>query len=465
LKHYCLTRENFKQVFCLACLLFALIGCSGSDPLLQPTGIAAFVPADNVPFTRYVRDSRKNIEQILDRLRPPSENRIYLGGYTNQQAAAMRSPFQIPQTDNERCDDPAQGAGKGFLLIHGLTDSPYLMRSISESLSKAYPCSLIRAVLLPGHGTVAGDSLTMNYQDWQRIVSYGVNSFTKDGTISQLYLVGFSTGTSLAIQYMKEHPLEAGKSREDNIKGLILVSTAVRAKSRAVWLAPMLKWVKKWGSTFKEKDAARYESFSLNAGAQFYTLTKDMLDPVYTLDVPVLMAVSADDATIDARAAREFFCYPTEVKRRALLWYQSIDPTVNAAINRHDTPELMCDNIVEIKLEDIQSDFNTVNLAHTALSMSPEDPHYGVHGKYHNCKAYDTAKTARQFNECQGDVKKSIYGENNISELKDTLHVEYDYLRRGTFNPDYKNLESKILCFTSDSCSVNELTAYRTDEN
>lgn len=425
--------------------------------MLRPTGKAAFVPADNEEFSKYVSDSRENIELILNKVRPQSENRLYLGDYTIQEAAAMRSPFQVPETDNARCDDVSKGAGKGFLLIHGLTDSPYLMRSISESLNNEYPCALIRAVLLPGHGTVTGDSLKMGYKDWKRITSYGVNSFREDKTISDLYLVGFSTGTSLAIKYMKENSVNSEKPREDKIKGLILVSTAVKAKNGAAFLAPIAKFVYPWPVKFAEKDAARYESFSTNAGAQFYKLTKGMVNPQYALDVPVLMAVSADDETINAKAAREFFCYPTSVKRRALVWYQSIDPDVNSGINQKNTPELMCDNIVEIQLGNIKPNFNTVNLAHTALSMSPEDPHYGVDGKYHNCKAYDTKETTQEFNDCQGNEKNSVFGERNIDKLKDRLELSYDYLRRGTFNPDYKNLEARILCFTNDECPASDL--------
>ena len=448
--------SEIKICIFMGCLLFVLNACSNADPLLRPSGKAAFVPADTMEFTQYVSDSRKNIEHVLDELRPQSEKRIYIGGYTNQDAAAMRSPFQIPADDSARCTDVSKGAGKGFLLIHGLTDSPYLMHSISDSLSNAYPCALIRAVLLPGHGTVAGDSLTMEAKDWKRIVNYGVNSFKKDTAISELYLVGFSTGTSLAITYMKEHPAK-GELRGDKIKGLVLLSTAVRAKSGAAFLAQIVKWFHPWLDTYKEKDAARYESFSANAGAEFYTLTKGMVDPEYALDVPVLMAVSADDATIDAKAAREFFCYPTNVQRRALIWYQSIDPKVNTGINPQDTPELMCNNIVEIKLENINPKFKTLNLAHIALSINPEDLHYGVNGKYHNCKAYDTEKSLQEFNDCQGNEKNNVFGENNLDGLKDRLKLQYDFVRRGTFNPDYKNLEAKILCFTDDTCPISEM--------
>ncbi len=117
----------------------------------------------------------------------------------------------------------------------------------------------------------------------------------------------------------------------------------------------------------------------------------------------------------------------------------------------------MCNNIVEIKLEDISSNYKTVNLAHIALSMAPEDPHYGVEGKYHNCKAYDNKKTSQEFDECQGNEKKNIFGEKNIKGLKDTLGLDYDYLRRGTFNPDYKNLETRILCFTNDDCPTSSI--------
>lgn len=450
-----------KRILCVGFLFVVLSACSNNDALLRPSGKAAFVPEDNVKFTQYVSDSRENIEQVLNESRPATEKRPYLGEYTNQESAAMRSPFQVPESDNDRCADMSKGAKKGFLLIHGLTDSPYLMRSISTSLSNEYPCAVIRAVLLPGHGTIAGDSLKMEYGDWERIVSYGINSFKKETAISDLYLVGFSTGTSLAIKYMKDNPVNKGETREDKIKGLVLISTAVKAKSGAAFLAPIVKSVKDWADVFKEKDAARYESFSVNAGSEFYKLTKGMVDPEYALDVPVLMAVSADDETIDAKASREFFCYPSHVKRRALIWYESIDPDVNAHINQGNTPELMCDNIVSVNLGKIDPKYKTMNLAHTALSMSPDDPHYGVDGKYHNCKAYDNKKNTQDFTECQRNDEKSVFGEKNIDCLKDRLKLDYDYLRRGTFNPYYKDLEAKILCFTNNDCPINDILVFK----
>lgn len=450
---------KLRNIVCAGWFLIVLNACGSTDVLLKPTGKAAFLPKDEVQFTQYVQNSRERIEQVLNELRPQSEYRPYRGGYTNQEAAEMRSPFQVPGDQSSRCTDISQGGGKGFLLIHGLTDSPYLMTSISDSLIKEYPCALIRAVLLPGHGTVAGDSLEMKHEDWAGITNYGVNSFVKDGSISDLYVIGFSTGTSLAINYMRENPGVSGKPRGDKIKGLVLLSTAVKANTSFAVLTQIAKMFKDWASTFEEKDAARYESFSMNAGAEFYKLTRDMLDSDYVIDVPVLMAVSADDETINARAAREFFC-STKINQGILVWYKSIDANVNTDIE--NTKKLVCDNIVDIDLADIDSRFKTLNLAHTALSMSPEDPHYGVDGKYRNCKRYDKKNKIEEFHCCQIDEENSVFGENNVADLKAKLNLNYKYLRRGTFNPDYNNLAAKILCFTSDTCAQSDILKVKT---
>lgn len=443
---------KIKAIVMTVCVALALGACSSSNPAwLQQTGKAASVPGPPEPeFTQYVYDSRENIQNILTDLRFTSGQSPYLGGYTSEEAAIMRGPFQWPEKDSDICSDPSKGGGKGFLLIHGLTDSPYLMRSISDSLQNAYPCSLIRAVLLPGHGTVAGDSLKMKHEDWMRITEYGVKSFQKIDTINELYLVGFSTGTALAIRHMKE-----GKST-NKIKGLILVSTAVKAKTNLAWLATIIRLVKDWASTYAERDAARYESFSFNAGAEFYELTKGLLTSKYAVEVPVLMAVSADDETIDAQAARKFFCDLTTSERRALIWYKTK--------YTKDQPVATCKDIATVDFNSSELNYNGTpyrfaNFAHTALSMSPGDAHYGVNGKYRNCKFYEDEGDTDGYEKCQKGTDKTIFSENNIASLKDENDktLEYDYWRRGTFNPDYDRLEKSILCFTSNDCQLESV--------
>ncbi len=423
--------------------LFLLISCTPKPSFLKPSDSPAGVPLDlDLPFSQYVQESRKNIEQILNELRFANGDSPYLGAYPAAQVAQMRGPFELLPENGST----GPGKGKGFLLIHGLTDSPYLMRSIADSLHQAYPNGTIRAILLPGHGTVAGDSLDMKHTEWMAITDYGVRSFEKMGSISDLYLVGFSTGTALAIRHVQDTP------KSPKIKGLILISTAVKARSGAAFLGPYLRGVKDWLATFEERDAARYESFSVNAGAEFYLLTKNIMNSKPPIDVPVLMAVSADDATIDANAARQFFCDRVTAPRRSLIWYAS-----RHAGHNIDPP---CKDIKEVKPFPVERQFQGTsyrfaNYAHTALSMSPADPHYGVNGKYHQCKAYDTPPDMADFNKCQKGSAKTIFGEKDIASKAARKALDYDYWRRGTFNPDYPRLERAIICFVAgDTCDL-----------
>lgn len=435
---------KFKINGFLVLFLFFFASCVPKPSFLKETGSPAGVPSDlDLPFSQYVQDSRKNIEQILSDLRFANGDSPYLGEYSASQAAQMRGPFErLPENGST-----GPGKGKGFLLIHGLTDSPYLMRSIADSLHQAYPNGTIRAVLLPGHGTVVGDSLKMRHTDWLAITDYGVRSFEKMEMISDLYLVGFSTGTALAIRHLQNNP------KSPKIKGLILISAAVKAKSGAAFLSPYLRWVKDWLDTFEEKDAARYESFSVNAGAEFFLLTKNIMKSKTLIDVPVLMAVSADDETIDANAARQFFCDRVTAERRGLIWYASRHAERNI-----DPP---CEDIKEVKLGPVDRQFQGIayrfaNYAHTALSMSPADPHYGVNGKYHQCKAYDTPSDMADFNKCQKGSSKTIFGEKDIASKTAKKELDYDYWRRGTFNPDYARLERAIICFADEACDLQK---------
>ncbi|WP_319574178.1 alpha/beta fold hydrolase [uncultured Desulfobacter sp.] len=193
---------RFKITGFFVFFLFLLASCAPEPSFLKETGSPAGVPSDpDLPFSQYVQESIKNIEHILGDLRFADGDSPYLGEYSVAQAAQMRGPFELLPENGST----GPGKGKGFLLIHGLNHSPYRMRNIADSLHQAYPNGTIRAVLLPGHGTVAGDSLTMRHTDWMAITDYGVRSFEKMETISDLYLVGFSTGTALAIRHLQNN--------------------------------------------------------------------------------------------------------------------------------------------------------------------------------------------------------------------------------------------------------------------
>jgi len=442
----------------LCCVGLTLVGCSTPEPWLSPSKQPALIPEQSMPFEDYTQQSHKNILAAMEGMTQSPQHVGFLGDYTAQQAATMRAPFEW-QADQQACapegeqsnSAPTPGTGKGFLLVHGLTDSPFSLRSVAESLRSAYPCALIRSVLLPGHGTWPGDTLKMNHHDWRKIVDYGVNSFRQEEAVQELHLVGYSTGTSLTVDYLNRHPVADGQPREDKIQSVVMMAPAVKANSSVAFLAPWVRHVTTWMSHHQERDAARYESFSYNAAAEFYLLTKDMVQPDKALNIPVMMVATADDTTVKASAAREFFCYNNPAERKLLLWYASVDQQINQEVSAN--PALNCDHIIETSPLAMDASYQTLNQSHLGVLLPPTNPHYGLKGEYRHCKYYEANGTEADYQACQSDDNNSVFGENP-KLLKEQGKLNGRYLRRGTFNPEYDAMMKKVVCFVDEECEL-----------
>ena len=142
----------------------------------------------------------KEIEDLISQIPPPpfseyvaTAERALGKGRSQHDGATARNyiaetkavlPFEGNRA--ERC--AGSGHTAGALLVHGLTDSSFVMRDVAQVLQSYPSCLLIRAIVLPGHGTVPGDLLETRYQDWLKTLEYGINSFK--GTVQELYQIG-----------------------------------------------------------------------------------------------------------------------------------------------------------------------------------------------------------------------------------------------------------------------------------
>jgi len=439
----------FRQSLITATVLF-LSACSSNPEYLQVSDTGIKAPEEGLPFEDYVSDSKAKIQQVLESKQSPSHFQSPPGGYTFAQAAEFRAPFQIPTDSGELCE--GKGAGKGFLLIHGLTDSPYLMRSMGNSVHRAYPCALVRAILLPGHGTIPGDSIdrtNMTYENWLQATSYGITSLDDVKGIEDVYVVTFSTGAPLLINYLYGETPHAA----DKVRGAVFLSAAIKASTSYARLARLASYVMTWGEKTNEQDAVRYESFSLHAGAEFYSLTKYLDDDQYRFTLPLFVAISADDTTVDPEAALTYFC-EAESETKHLIWYES--PESKARSDKLIAGTGDCQRHIERRspadVPDIPSYYKS--FAHTALSVSPDDKHYGAKGSptssvYSQCKHdFDFDEPDKQaFRECvNAEPPDFLMGEGTaaLKELAQSAGLKW---RRGTFNPDYAHMEAKIFQF------------------
>jgi len=411
-----------------ATLLFAFSIHADPEDRLKASEFSAYIPELEDGFAEYIAENTDRISNALQLVYADGAS-PFTGNYALETVVQMRAPYQI-DADTARCNDEDTG-GIGFLMLHGLTDSPYTLKAMAYSLAQRYPCALLRGLLLPGHGTLPGDTLNMKYEQWQATTAFGIESFRS--LVDELYLVGYSTGSSLSLDYVTSHP------DDELIAGLIMLSPALKASSDSAALAPWLRHIKRWLNIEADSDAAKFESFSLNAAAEFYQLTRGLSAAVRSpMQMPVFMAVSGDDATIDAEAAREFFCAKTNPVNRSMIWYQ--------AEASGSKPAAVCSGMELVMAAD--SAYRLISYSHTSITLPPDDPHYGFDANYRNCLHYPENSADRS--DCLTEDSKSFYGEHSL--LIDGRY-EGKLLRRATFNPRYEQMLMSIFCFLEQDCS------------
>lgn len=394
----------------------------------QPSEYAALVPEIGSNFPDYVAESRTRIRQALRDYYFREGQTPFRGSYTLDEVARMRAPFEYQPSSN--CDPSSDEAHLGILMLHGLTDSPYLLRPVASSLAFRFPCALIRGLLTPGHGTVPGDLLNTDLEEWRQVVDFGVASFSD--SVERLVVLGYSNGAALSLDYLNRNP------DQQLVDQLVLIAPALQPADQRAWMAPWLKWLMPWINEYPDEDAVKYESFPTHAAGEFYHLTQSVRAQTQTpIQKPSLTLVSAADTTVSSQASLNYFCQWLANDQSRLLWFDT---------EQHmDQPD-NCDSIEAITLDDESGRF--LSPSHVSLTMPANDPHYGVDGAYPACLTYFDSPA--RYQQCMTDSEATVYGENSLLDAQ--RRVNGKLLRRSTFNPAYDQMIDAMACFIGQSC-------------
>jgi alpha-beta hydrolase superfamily lysophospholipase len=244
--------------------------------------------------------------EVVDQVAPEDRrdaNRFWAGSRSN--------PERFAKNWNRSFELPAAAPVAGALLLHGLTDSPYSLRALAEPLNAAGVH--VVGLRLPGHGTAPAGLVDVTAEDWQAAVRLAARHLrTKIGPDRPILLAGYSNGAALAV----DHALAVLEGQDlPRVAGLVLLSPAIQVTQAAGYAhyqaaVARLTGLEKlgWTDIQPEFDPYKYNSFTVNAGAQIHDLTADIarrLDrlarsgPVQGFP-PVLAFQSAADATIIA---------------------------------------------------------------------------------------------------------------------------------------------------------------------
>lgn len=371
-----------------------------SNPLKDPK---THHPIENLdlPFSQYISQCKSLIEST----------RVDLDQHPEKTILA-NCPFEF---------QPSHGDGKtGMLLVHGLLDSPFIMRDIGLRLQeKGF---LARGLLLPGHGTTPGDLLSVNYQQWIQAVRYGIASLKKE--VEHIYIVGFSTGATLGLY----HALHQAP-----ISGLISLAPAIKIRSKFDFSTnwhTIISWFwerAKWLRVAPEDDYAKYQSIPFNAAYQVYKLTQliKKLSKTHSLNCPLFFVLSLADSTVSSRASIEYFHDHANPKNQMLLY---------AREKNHEN------DLNTIVRSSIYPEMHIQDFSHVSLPLSPNNEHYGKHGDSIHASRIDVkegAFTYGAFNKLENQIFDLLYASKLIQMKR----------KRLSYNPDFDFLMEKMFEF------------------
>jgi alpha-beta hydrolase superfamily lysophospholipase len=310
----------------------------------------------------------------------------------------------------------------GAFLVHGLSDSPYSMRTIGEIFHDEDFHSL--ALRMPGHGTIPGGLRTATWRDFRAAYRLGVEHVAAQiGPDRPLVLVGYSNGAALAIDYAVRALRDEVERSPDLV---ILISPAMQAPSVAAY-AYLQRWMSKipgleklaWTDILPEYDPYKYNSFPVYAGEQIYSLTsrlqKRMVELAESGDLdrlpPILVFQSRVDATIapitivdgllgrlkpghdsqlvvfdiNRYASVEPFLTRTNVKYLDALEREDLPATVTLVTNASEDSQQVVARTRKrgsdqwsIEPLDLHWPGGVYSLSHVALPFPPDDPLYGA---------------------------------------------------------------------------------------
>lgn len=335
------------------------------------------------------------------------------------------SPVELPLAAH--CNDQSQGIA---ILVHGLSDTAFSLRDIGSVLAEV--CYRSRVVLLPGHGTRAGDLLTTRLPHWQETIHYLVDQAATESEI--VLLVGFSLGGVLT--------LDAALQKQDLVDGIIGISPAYYLSSArlARWtplLAPVMRWVDRGVAD----DPMRYEAMPTRGVAETWKAMGQLqqsLNKYGPLQAPWLLTHSMDDAVVVPEQNEE-------------LWKtHAVNPDsrlVRFVSDQKNTAEST--DARTITLAGSSDTQKVIALSHLAIHQSPDNPHYGKNGDYRNCGG-NMPRNVEEVKLCQ-ESDEVWYGLWN-TEPEPGRAMAYT-----TFNPSFDQLATEIKMFAAKIAGNKDL--------
>jgi alpha-beta hydrolase superfamily lysophospholipase len=357
----------------------------------------------------------------------------------------------------------------GVLLLHGMSDSPYSLRALGQTLQqRGYQVLGLR---LPGHGTAPSGLTHVTWQEMAAAVRLAMKHLHARLGNKPIHIIGYSTGAPLALNFVLDDE-EGGDALTP--ASLVLISPAIGispAAAVASWkrrlsMLPGLGRLA-WLSIDSEFDPYKYNSFATNAAEQVHRLTRSVSARIATRASagnasplpPILVLKSTVDATVSTSALVDRLLMKLSPGQHELVLFDINRLAIATPLLVSDPAPLTARLLADEKLpfgltlvSNINPDSNAVgswyrkpfsgletthqplqmawprgviSLSHVALPFAPEDPLYGQYPPL--------------------DKQQLFLGQMSIKGERGLLKISTNWLLRMRYNPFYNYLEQRVL--------------------
>jgi len=465
--------HGITPFFLFLAIITILHGCS--DAQLHPWHTERLTEE----FTEEKADEVKTFDDYLaleDRLYQQLDEKVYAKSDTGPEFMLDRyspgsaaDPRKLETNWNRSFELTTEQPRGGVLLLHGMSDSPYALRTLGKALhQKGY---WVIGMRMPGHGTAPSGLRYISRHDMAAAVRIGMSRLDEKVNGKPVHMVGYSTGAPLSLEFA----LDALEGKSAPVpSSLILVSPAIGIHGAAGMASfkdsmSSLPGLGGWSyfSIQPEFDPYKYNSFATNAADVVHTLTRSVAsrlqqraaaNPEVILP-PTIVFKSTVDATVTTNAVVDSLLIHLHTDRHELVLFD-INRYAVASRMLVDDPAPLTDRVMDadnlpfsvtlITNENAQTtrvisqykkpfSGNTsstaqqglswpsgvVSLSHVALPIAPDDPLYG-----------QRAPENQDF---------IFLGQMAIQGERGLLQIPTDWMIRLRYNPFYDYLESRML--------------------
>lgn len=350
----------------------------------EPTPFSSYLQNE---FSHYVKETRQWLET----------NRVFRSD-DRELELSVNAPFELK---------PAKPNGKGVLLVHGLSDSPYSFVDVGRHLEQQG--FVVRTVLLPGHGGKPADLMLPTIEDWLALVHHHTELLAEQ--VDEVWLGGFSTGANLAL-------VEAYENKR--VAGTLLFSPAIDSTKPLDFMAPIAKHFMDWADIDPEMSITRFDSLTMNGAALYYESAELARDKIKQApyDKPVLMTLSEQDSVVNNQAVLSYFKERFTHPDKQLVWFGEQD------FNHEKVKRFSMD----LPTQRIRSG------SHMSVLYVPDNPLYGENGSIRIC------------NNGQTEDKETACNEGAETWFSAFDHTESDKIfARLTWNPYFQQTIDTML--------------------